>query len=259
MNNNPNDGLMFDGVFTGELSVETGKRYVSAIADIDTAFGNYLYHIVESMTELSSDPRFKAYTAYTNRTDPTSKIAQYNEADPRQFLLQLRRKTKGQKKEDISDLPMIYFHRNAGFTLADQGGNKFQKDNENIIDDNNDLVAKIDQIPLVLTYSVYVLAWDTNTLDKLTLQLTAAMLTASRIIEYDTVLAGHMLSSRAEVTPAQLLMWSDASMAASDDRLLVNTTSFDLVGMVHQARGVKTSKISYQFHEPQFLGQKATL
>lgn len=233
-------------------NTETGERYISDVRDIDVGFGNYLFKLLDGLRE-SDAAKYPSFHKYTNR-EQHKKLIISSETEPRRFVRQVRQRYFDKDGKNSSDnknaLPLVYFHRVLGFDQSISGEENMQKDVGAVSADGVTMCAAVDSLPVTITYMVYIIAWDTATLDKLVAGLTASLISSSRTFNYETSILGVSQEVSATLTPANSVSWGDISPSNTEDRLLVFQCSLEVKASYYQARCVTTARLRYTLARP---------
>lgn len=240
------------------VTTETGDRHVSDLTEIDVGFGNYLLTLLDGIKELNQ-AKYQALYRYVQR-EPSKKLFSATETDPKRFVTSVRRKffEKADGKTMVSEknrnaLPLVYFHRSLGLDQSLTGEEVITKNVGDIYDEDNNLVAQVDALPCTVTYMVYILAWDRQTLDKLVTGLTAGLLTSSRTVSFLVSLMGLRDDVEATIKPVNSASWIDMSPPTVDDRLLVYQLPLEVTANYFQARCVTSSQVTFEIMEPTMM------
>ncbi|MGL4901219.1 MAG: hypothetical protein ACRC4U_14205, partial [Shewanella sp.] len=105
------------------------------------------------------------------------------------------------------------------------------------------------EIPVTVTYQVYMLAWDQVSLNKLAAGIFCGFATKGRSHTFTTDLLGLKLDNRLITSPAQDFASGDISLPSTEDRLLAYDLSVEVQTQLYQARIVNTSTVSYEIQE----------
>ncbi|MGL4834373.1 MAG: hypothetical protein ACRCXH_08180 [Shewanella sp.] len=230
--------------------VETGELFISDLVDADIAFGNALVAVVHGLREASTHPRHEPFAKFTAKPS-NAKVLVSTEVEPKAFLNRLRAKLvkPDSDRENKAALPVVYFHRVQGLTMGLAGDHKVIKSYANIVDENGLEVAEVDEIPVTVTYQVYMLAWDQVSLNKLAAGIFCGFATKGRSHTFTTDLLGLKLDNRLITSPAQDFASGDISLPSTEDRLLAYDLSVEVQTQLYQARIVNTSTVSYEIQE----------
>lgn len=232
--------------------IETGDRYVSDIGEVDISFGNHLLNVIGALKE-ANEIKFANFHKFTMRK-PSEKLYLSTETDPKRFIRQLRAKyfskDSDKNKTQRDALPLIYFHRAGGLDQS-LDGDTIQT--IGVITEEGISVAEVDESPITLNYMVYVMAWDQQTLDKLTAGITTGLLTNDRGFDISQSVLSLVHDTKAQLTPVNGLSWVDMSPANTDDRLLVYQATFEVKASIFQARCIQESFITLLIEMPKAM------
>lgn len=238
-------------IFNSEIHVTNGERYTSDVSDLDVGVGNHLIKLLDGLRE-SDASKYRAFHRFTERAI-SKKLFNATEQDPRRFIRTVRRryfdKDGKTNQSNQNALPLVYFHRALGFDQT-FGEETPTKDVARIHSESGAVVALVDEMPILATYIVYIVAWDNQTLDKMVSGLTSALLTSGRTIEYPTSILGVETMGEATLSPVNSTSWSDMSPASSDDRLLAYQMTLEVKGVYYQARCTQSQTMRIEIAEP---------
>lgn len=240
------------GNFKERTLVFAGERYISDLVDVDAAVGTYLVDLLDSLRSSGNYKKYKPFEIYTKKPKK-EKLFLSQETEPKVFLTKMRQKFfEGDGTANIKNknaLPVVYFHREPSLTLNQDGRDIVIKDYAEITLDG-DSVAKVDAVPLTLTYHVYVVAWDQISLTKLAGGLVSAMATSPRKANYKTAVLSQEIDQAAYISAVQLGQCVDLSAPNAEDRLLVYELSFEATANIFQSRIMHEKEINIVVNEP---------
>lgn len=242
--------------FALKKRVFTGDRYISDLVDIDAAIGTYLVNLLDSIKSYGSEKKYDPFTAFTNKPK-SDKLFICAESDPKAFLLLMKQKffneNGGINSANKSILPLVYFNRETGFSIENLGNEKVVKNCGMLVNDSKVTVGEVDALPVMLTYHVYIMAWEQLSLTKLASALFAAMATSPRNNAYKTAVFNTVFEQSAFIGAVQNSSWTDLSLPSSEDRLLVMDAVFEVHSNIFQTRVVKESDITLAISEPNIM------
>lgn len=210
-----------------EFVSETGnERETHDFQPVDIGFGNLLVAILQGAQVSSTAKQYEPFLAFLNRA-PVDQVKKSPYQDPKSFLRALRASAKGRSAEaaalkeankdetgiksgiNLAALPVVFFNRRLGFMPAE--GDRYipvRRISElgTVDDDGNEtLGAVVHQHHLVLTYQVYLLAWDEVTLSRLATLYASYFRLHARTFNYQARIFGAPIDARRIFSPRQYL------------------------------------------------------
>lgn len=209
----------------------------SELQNIDFALGTF---ISGAFVGLKSDVGPKAYQAFLDRP-PNKQIYRHDAESPRDFLIALQRAKRNEQVDgdiriNLPDLPAIFYYRKPGITNAED--RDFIK-LDTVWDDAGEKPFELTAMPITLTYTLTILAWDKPTLDKLQLAwyFYISRPTSRFEIKYrvgDDVLDGFF----AKIRDHRSLLFTDRSAPREEGRLYAVDTDLEVSTHVIFGEGI---------------------
>ena len=257
-------------------TIPNGSHEVDDFKGVNVGFGNALVNMLRGAVVTGSSPAHKPLRSFFSRA-PGDQLKQSPHQDPKSFMRALRASMRGRKEEsqaatirlpgaapvagdkaeatanaiNLSALPIIFFNRQPGYTVYDGGDGRYVDERlYNIVGyEGCPPLFNVSLHHEVLTYRLFVLAWDQLTLDHLTRTLDAKFRHHITGFNYQTTLMDFSIPSRADVITKRLT-WDDMSPGIETDRLLCVSATVEVVAQAFQAWGLEANKVMYELLEP---------
>lgn len=248
------------------VSVLGNERETHDFQSIDIGFGNLLVAILQGAQVSSQSKQYEPFLAFLNRS-PADQVKKSPYQDPKAFLRALRASAKGRSEEaeaikaetgvklptiNLAALPVVFFNRRLGFLPAD--GDRYvpvrQIADMGMIDEsgNETLGAIVHQHHLVLTYQVYLLAWDEITLSRLATLYASYFRLHVRTFNFQARIFGNPLDGTADILTTAI-PWDDLSPDVESDRLLCLSASIEVITPVYEGVYAGEREITYNLLE----------
>lgn len=226
---------------------------VSTFIGVDTAVGNAIALILRGTQCNHPGKAFNTAKAFLER-QPAEQIKRSPYTDPKQFLRAMRGGRIAELTKTPGVLPIIYFQRVPGHVVAE--GDRYAPV-RNWAELSNPATpdtpgATIHQHHVFLTYRIYVLAWEFETLDFITTTLSAWFRNHGRKLAYQTQLMGAVIPGSVDIM-TNVLSWEDMSPGIDTDRLLCLSCTVEVTAEAFEAQTLETRQIRYVMLEPEPL------
>lgn len=253
-----------------EFVTELGnERETHDFEPVDIGFGNLLVAILQGAQVSSDAKKYEPFLAFLNRA-PVDQVKKSPYQDPKSFLRALRASAKGRTVEaeaakagqapsgvksaiNLSALPVVFFNRRLGFLPAE--GDRYIpvrniSDMGTYGDDGEEVLgATVNQHHLVLTYQVYLLAWDEITLSRMATLFASYFRLHARTFNYQTRIFGNPIEGTADILTTAV-PWDDISPDIESDRLLCVMAGIEVIAPVYEGVYVNAREITYNLLEP---------
>ncbi|HHO0939050.1 TPA: hypothetical protein ACRTTK_003086 [Aeromonas hydrophila] len=228
----------------------TQMHQVNDCRAVDVGFGNLLVSALAG-GEPPAHKRYAAVRAFYGR-DKKGWVKLSDQDDPKQFMRDLLASAApGDKEKNPIEMPVVFFSRQLGSTVAEGDIHISQKGVDQLVDlDSQQPIGQVNLHHEELTYTVGVCAWNVPTLDYITRLLSARFRHKIRGFAFESELAGFQFPATADVM-TRLLSWSPASPPAETDRLLCLTTTIEVITEAHELQGLESKEVKYRLLEPQ--------
>ena len=249
--------MMFEWKEISEQSVTSQE--VSELSDIDAGLGNYLARTLSKYRTTSNNHRDKAASEFFNRPPQEQLfIGEYD--DPKRFLRALMGSSQARlseiSKESVNAikerinkraLPVVYFFRNRG-----------QRPLDRAIDINTKSAFGSDEIDVdvfnvEVDYTLFVLAFDSPTLDRISNALLATFGLDDVTFNPKTVVANAAFDIEAKIANAGLIEFTDASLSSAESRLLAHSASLTVRTEMLRVKNMERKEVTYQMQELQVV------
>lgn len=238
-----------------ELKLEaSGAREISALSDIDNAFPDNLLRAFDGLV-FESRRETRAMIDYLKR-EPRDQIAFGYFQDVQTCLSSQRASGAGQRgtteKFPINRLAMPFINVSRDMTLSfHTGGHAADEHDAGLLcDEEERILAVCSTIPIDLSYRVWAMAADRETLIYLTSAIGAWLrLWQSRgatAFQSSTTLANLPVSVLTVLDTPKVVDWADVSPPLENDRIFAAELVVPVVTQLHVAHYVKASYVRWE-------------
>lgn len=235
----------------------TGKREISSLSDVDNGFASNLLRAINDIQFLHPRRQDASMVEFLKRSD-SDKLSVGNYPDIKALLSAQNASGAGQKDTPTAvpinrhALPLINIGRDVTYSFYVGEHERDELDYGQLYDEKEQITAVVSKVPVQLTYKVWVLAFDLDTLG----HLTGAIGTWMRLwqsqgetaYQCTTSLCGIAVNIDNVFDAPKAVDWSDISADIGTDRifaaeLLVTVVSAQLVAHLVDASSVRNEVV----------------